>query len=100
MEKPYVPFYKPYGMSDEEYEHEVKIAEQRLANWEYENKQNNMKNIKYEDLACELCNGQGEREINVDGADCPCICSLCNGTGVDIDTLKILVTQVKHLLDT
>lgn len=78
MEKPYVPFYKPYGMSDEEYEHEVKIAEQRLANWEYENEQNNMKNIKYVDLACDFC----------------------NGTGIDIDTLKILVTQIKHLLDT
>lgn len=37
MERPYVPFYKPYGMTDEEYEYEVKIAEQRLAEWEEEN---------------------------------------------------------------
>lgn len=36
MEKPYVPFYKPYGMTDEEYEYEVRIAEQRLAEWEAE----------------------------------------------------------------
>ena len=33
IEPPYVPFYKPYGMSDEEYEYEVRIAEQRLAEW-------------------------------------------------------------------
>ena len=37
MERPYVPFYKPYGMTDEEYEYEVRIAEQRLAEWEAEN---------------------------------------------------------------
>jgi cytochrome c5 len=37
MERPYVPFYKPYGMTDEEYEYEVKIAEQRLAEWGAEN---------------------------------------------------------------
>lgn len=36
MERPYVPFYKPYGMTDEEYEYEVRIAEQRLAEWEAE----------------------------------------------------------------
>jgi hypothetical protein len=36
MEKPYIPFYKPYGMSDEEYQHEINIAEQRYAEWEQE----------------------------------------------------------------
>ena len=36
MEKPYVPFYKPYGMTDEEYEYEVRIAEQQLSEWEAE----------------------------------------------------------------
>ena len=36
MEKPYVPFYKPYGMTDEEYHSEVRKAEQRLAEWEAE----------------------------------------------------------------
>jgi hypothetical protein len=35
-EKPYVPFYKPYGMSDEEYQHEVKLAESKLEEWEYD----------------------------------------------------------------
>lgn len=29
MENPYIPFYKPYGMTDEEYE--VRLAEQHLA---------------------------------------------------------------------
>ncbi len=33
-ERPYVPFYKPYGMTDEEYQHEVSIAERKLAEWE------------------------------------------------------------------
>ena len=35
-EKPYVPFYKPYGMSEQEYQHEVELAQQRLAEWEEE----------------------------------------------------------------
>lgn len=39
MEKPYVPFYKPYGMTDEEYEYEVRQAEQRVAEWEAEQEQ-------------------------------------------------------------
>ena len=34
MERPYVPFYKPYGMTDEEYSYEVRKAEQRLDEWE------------------------------------------------------------------
>ena len=34
-EKPYVPFYKPYGMTDEEYQHEVERAKERLAEWEF-----------------------------------------------------------------
>lgn len=37
-ERPYVPFYKPYGMSDEEYEYEVLLAKQERAEWEYQNK--------------------------------------------------------------
>ena len=36
MEKPYVPFYKPYGMSDEEYQYEVEMAQEKLAEWEQE----------------------------------------------------------------
>lgn len=34
MEKPFVPFYKPYGMTDEEYSYAVRIAEQELAVWQ------------------------------------------------------------------
>jgi hypothetical protein len=34
MEEPYIPFYKPYGMTDEEYSYEVRLAEQRHAEWE------------------------------------------------------------------
>jgi site-specific DNA-methyltransferase (adenine-specific) len=36
MEKPYIPFYKPYGMTDEEYQYEVELAQQKLAEWEQE----------------------------------------------------------------
>lgn len=36
-EEPFVPFYKPYGMTDEEYQHEVMLAQQRLE--EYQAKQ-------------------------------------------------------------
>lgn len=32
-EAPYIPFYKPYGMSDEEYEYEVRIAEIKYQEW-------------------------------------------------------------------
>jgi len=35
-EQPYIPFYKPYGMSDEEYQYEVKLAEQKLVEWQFE----------------------------------------------------------------
>ena len=44
--------------------------------------------MKYEDLKCEFCDGQGEREINIDGADCMCVCTFCNETGVDLDQLE------------
>ena len=33
MEEPYIPFYIPYGMSDEEYNYEVELAERRHAEW-------------------------------------------------------------------
>lgn len=35
-EPPYIPFYRPYGMSEEEYEYEVKLAERKYAQWEAE----------------------------------------------------------------
>lgn len=44
--------------------------------------------MKLEDLKCEFCDGQGEKEINVDGMDCPSPCSFCNETGIDQDQLK------------
>lgn len=60
-----------------------------------------MENIKYEDLACDFCEGKGEKEKYVEPyVDSPVLCTFCNGTGIDIDQLKILVTQFKHLLDT
>jgi len=44
--------------------------------------------MKYEDLKCEFCDGQGEREVNIDGADVMCICMFCKETGVDFDQLE------------
>lgn len=35
-EPPYVPYYKPYGMSDEEYNYEVTKAQKAYDDWEYE----------------------------------------------------------------
>ena len=35
-ERPYQPFYIPYGMSEEEYEYKKRIARQKLAEWEQE----------------------------------------------------------------
>ena len=44
--------------------------------------------MKYEDLKCEFCDGVGEKEINVDGMDCPQTCTFCEGTGIDQEQLK------------
>lgn len=54
----------------------------------------NMEKITYQDLACEFCNGKGEREVNIDGADCMCHCDFCNDTGIDFDQLKKLNQQL------
>lgn len=35
MEEPYVPYYKPYGMSDEEFEEDVRIAQKKHDEWEF-----------------------------------------------------------------
>ena len=35
-EPPYMPFYKPYGMSDEEFEYLKDLAQEAYDNWEYE----------------------------------------------------------------
>uniref|UniRef100_A0A6M3L0E5 Uncharacterized protein n=1 Tax=viral metagenome TaxID=1070528 RepID=A0A6M3L0E5_9ZZZZ len=41
-ERPYQPFYKPYGMSDEEYEYEKRIAAEKLEQWEQEQNESNL----------------------------------------------------------
>lgn len=51
--------------------------------------------IKYEDLKCEFCNGLGEREVNIDGADCPTVCTFCDETGIDQDQLEKLIAEMK-----
>lgn len=35
-DRPYQPFYKPYGMNDEDYEYEKRIAAEKLEKWEQE----------------------------------------------------------------
>lgn len=52
-----------------------------------------MEIIKLGDLKCEFCNGLGEKEKNIDGMDCPCTCSFCNGSGIDSDQLQKLFTE-------
>ncbi len=46
--------------------------------------------MKLEELKCEFCDGNGDREINVDGMDCPSPCSFCNETGIDDAQLQKL----------
>jgi hypothetical protein len=41
-ERPYQPFYKPYGMTDEEYEYEKRIAAEKLEQWEQEQNESNL----------------------------------------------------------
>lgn len=41
-ERPYQPFYKPYGMTDEEYEYEKRIAAEKLQQWEQEQNDSNL----------------------------------------------------------
>lgn len=56
LEEPFIPFYKPYGMSDEEYEKEVKLAEERHAEWEEQNLQEHLedcKNGKHHFVSCD-----------------------------------------------
>ncbi len=52
-EKPLIPFYKPYGMSDEEFQQEVALATQRLAEWEEEQRLEIMKTCDHEFVARE-----------------------------------------------
>lgn len=36
MSEPFIPFYKPYGMSDEQYAHEISNAHQEHERWALE----------------------------------------------------------------
>lgn len=43
MEEPFIPFYRPYGMSDEQFEEEVRVAQDLHDLWLY--KQSKIKPI-------------------------------------------------------
>lgn len=47
-------------------------------------------------MKCTECNGTGEREINVDGADCPCVCGFCKGTGAEDEPCQKLILALKE----
>jgi hypothetical protein len=54
-------------------------------------------------MKCIECNGTGEREINVDGMDCPTSCIFCEGTGVEDTESQIAIAELiiqKAALDT
>ncbi len=53
--------------------------------------------IKYQDLKCEHCDGNGEKEKFVEPyGDSPITCTFCNGTGIDQDQLRKL-NQANYL---
>jgi len=55
--------------------------------------------IMYEDLKCEFCDGHGEREVNIDGADCECECGFCDNDGIDhFELEKLIATQKAELV--
>jgi excinuclease UvrABC ATPase subunit len=56
--------------------------------------------MKYEDLKCEHCNGQGEKEVNRDGADVPVTCIFCNGSGIHEDMISEIDQIAARLEDT
>lgn len=68
MERPYVPFYKPYGMTDEEYEYEVRIAKQRLAEWEAENEA--LQQADVIKSVCDVCGSDDVIEAPHMGKNC------------------------------
>lgn len=108
-ERPYQPFYKPYGMTDEEYEYEKRIAAEKLAEWEWEQEQNESNLLDAQVIICPDCLGTGKEicdspdhgfrdavgGVRLDGHanGCPCCgndelhripnttCNRCNGTG-------------------
>lgn len=50
-------------------------------------------------MKCTECNGTGEREMNIDGADCPVVCGFCEGTGVEDEASQKLIIALKEKLD-
>lgn len=51
--------------------------------------------MKYEDLKCEFCNGNGETEHYVEPyGDSPVTCDFCNGTGIDQEQLNTLAISI------
>jgi hypothetical protein len=81
MEEPYIPFYKPYGMSDEEYAYEVRLAENRHDQW---TEFNQLEIMKEEYEICVMCGKEtkvllsthiDERHNYVEGAGQ--LCSQC-----------------------
>lgn len=74
MEEPYIPFYKPYGMTDEEYSYEVAQAKQRHAEWDAEQEQ-----IKIS-LNLPVIGSVCSHESQTWNADAGCmVCDYCNG---------------------
>jgi hypothetical protein len=49
MEEPFVPFTKPYGMSDEEFEEEVRIAQNFHDQWLYQQEFQKIQDEKHEE---------------------------------------------------
>lgn len=75
MTKPYVPFYKPLGMSDRTYRQEIRKAEQRLAQWKQ----------------------QQEMENNMDAKDFLAYCASFDPEYVSEQTAKDLIKQAKKI---
>lgn len=44
-EEPYPPFYMPYGMGEDQYRHEIKLASDRLAEFELQREEAESKNL-------------------------------------------------------
>jgi len=62
MEEPFVPFTRPYGMSEEEFEEEVRIAQDFHDLWLYQQQfQNIQDNVSEEDLWYEILKEEMEQ---------------------------------------
>ena len=72
-ERPYQPFYKPYGMTDEEYEYEKRIAAEKLAEWEQEQNESNLLDAQVI-LRCRYCNKPIKEFFRIDTDNDETIC--------------------------